>query len=102
MPASGGPAAAGRSHGLARSLLLLLWTLVLWGTLVLAGLVWRSLEQGPAAAIGMLVSDAADVSPVWGRVSLACAVLAVVVWTMTAVVLVRRRRGAAEREDTWR
>jgi hypothetical protein len=83
---------SGRSYALARPLLLIAWALVFWGTLVAGAIVWKSVELGPATAIGRLVSGTSTGPPTVGYVNLACAVFAVAAWTTLAVLLVKRRR----------
>lgn len=73
-----------------RPLLLMGWVLVVWGTLVAASLVWRSVQVGPAAALGPLVSGTSAMPSTFGWINLACAVLAVCVWSTLAVLLLRR------------
>jgi hypothetical protein len=81
---------SGRSYPLARPLLLIGWALVFWGTLVAGAIAWRSVELGPATAIGRIVSDTGP--PGVGWVNLACAVFAVSVWTTLAILVVKRQR----------
>jgi hypothetical protein len=71
---------------------LIAWALVFWGTLVAGAIAWRSVELGPATAIGRLVSGTGTVPPAIGWVNLTCAVIAVAVWTTLATLLVKRRR----------
>jgi hypothetical protein len=88
------PASAPEARGdrpVARGLLFIGWTFVLWGTLVAGAVAWRSVQMGPAAAVTMALDGAGRD---WGWVNLSCAGLAVVVWTALAVLLVRRRRDA--------
>jgi hypothetical protein len=89
------PPESGRSYPLARPLLLIGWTLVLWGTLVAGALVWRSLQVGPLAAVLRLVSGTSSISPTVGCANLACAIFAVCVWGTLAALLLRRE----DRED---
>ncbi len=94
------PEDGGRGHAIARPVLFMLWTLVFWGTLVAGAIVWRSVEMGPAAVLRVLIAGTPTVPPALGRFSLACAVVAVSVWTTVAIIVVRRRRGAVE-DDPW-
>jgi hypothetical protein len=89
-----------RGHPIARPVLFMLWTLVFWGTVVAGAIVWRSVEMGPAAVLRVLIVGTPTVPPTLGRFSLACAVVAVAVWTTVAILLVKRRR-AAEEDDPW-
>jgi hypothetical protein len=90
-----GPA---RGHPVVRTLMLIGWTLVFWGTLVAAAMAWRSVELGPAVAFRVALDDAGRDG---GWISLSCAGLAVVVWTAVGVLLVRRRLGAPKAEASW-
>lgn len=96
--ARNGPGESGRGHPFGRALLFMMWTLVIWGTLIAASLAWRSVELGPAAAVRLLVVGRPGVPPSLGRFSLACAVIAVAVWTTVAVLFVKGRK-AAEADD---
>jgi hypothetical protein len=78
-------------HPVGRGLLFIGWTFVLWGTLVAGAVAWRSVQVGPAAALRMALDGAGRD---WGWVNLSCAGLAVMVWTVLGVLLVRRRRVA--------
>lgn len=93
MPAK--PPESGRSYPLARPLLFIAWALVFWGTLVAGAIAWRSVELGPATAVGQLVSGRGTAPAAVGWVNLACAVFAVSVWTTLAVLLVKGRRDDA-------
>lgn len=95
------PAESGAGHPVARPVLLMLWALVCWGTLVAGAVVWRSFEIGPAAVVRLLVAGTPAVPPALGRFSLACAVVAVAVWTTVALLLLRRRR-SHQGDDAWR
>jgi hypothetical protein len=76
-----------RGHPVLRALMLVGWTLVLWGTLVAGTVAWRSAEMGPAAAVRLVLQGAGRE---WGWISLGCAALAVVVWTAVGALVVRR------------
>jgi hypothetical protein len=80
---------SGRSYPLGRPLLLLGWTLVLWGTVVAVSLVWRTLQDGPATALGRLVSGTSAMPSTLGWINLACALIALGVWATLAVLLLR-------------
>lgn len=87
---------------MARALLLIAWALVFWGTLVAGATAWRSVELGPATAVGRLVSGTSTAPPAIGWVNLTCAVFAVAVWTTLAVLLVKRRRDSGTVTQTKR
>jgi len=83
---------------LARALLFIGWTFVLWGTLVAGAVAWRSVQAGPAAAVRMALRGA---GAEWGWINLSCAGLAVVVWTALGVLLVRRHLASPKPEASW-
>lgn len=70
---------------LGRPLLFVLWSLVLWGTLLVLGVSFTLLTRG-AGQIGPLAKDA------WGWLNLVSVVLAVLAWgaLLRAVRLSRR------------
>ena len=74
---------------MARSLLFVGWMAVLWGSLIVLALAWTAVTQGPAAAFAALLPAR---SAAWAWVNLACAVVAVCVWGLVALVLVRLDR----------
>jgi hypothetical protein len=75
---------------MARSLLLIGWMAVFWGSLLVLAFVWKTITQGPGAAFLALLPARPDA---WAWINLACAVLAVCVWSLAAFVRVRLRRG---------
>jgi hypothetical protein len=83
---------SGRGHPLGRSLLLLFWALVFWGTLTAVAMAWRTVESGLADTVRRLICGAPNVTPALGRFSLVCAVIAVCTWTTVAFMLLRKRR----------
>jgi hypothetical protein len=87
-----------RGHPVVRTLMLIGWTFVFWGTVVAGAMAWRSVEVGDAAAFRMALAGAGGD---WGWISLSCAGLAVVVWTAVGVLLVRRGLGAPKAEASW-
>ena len=74
---------------MARSLLLIAWVAVFWGSLLVLALVWRTITEGPGAAFLALLPARPDA---WAWINLACAVLAVCVWSLVAVVRSRLDR----------
>lgn len=75
-------------YGVGRPLLLVFWSLVLWGTVILAALAWKAATAGPRA---VLVAAQAQVTQAGGWVNLALASLALLVWTLVAGGIVGRR-----------
>lgn len=74
---------------MARSLLFIGWMAVLWGSLIVLAFLWTALTQGPGAAFVALLPARADA---WAWANLVCGALAVCVWGLVGVVLVRLRR----------
>jgi hypothetical protein len=72
-----------------RSLLFVGWMAVLWGSLFVLALVWTAATQGPGPALAALLPGPSDA---WAWVNLVCAVLAVCVWTLVALVRSRLDR----------
>jgi hypothetical protein len=73
-----------------RSLLFVGWMAVLWGSLLMLALAWTAVTQGLGPALAALLPGRSDG---WAWVNLVCAVLAVCVWTLVAVVRSRLDRG---------
>ncbi len=82
--------AAGRteSHGtrgVVRGAMLMLWCLVLWGSLLLLVTGWAALTRGGGAALGAFTR----LSPLNQLIALA----ALAAWALGALALLERRRG---------
>jgi hypothetical protein len=95
------PDSAG-SHPLARSLLLVFWAMVFWGTLSALAIAWRTVEIGLGTTLRLLLFGTPSVPPALGRFSLVCAVLAVATWTTVAWIVLRGRRDVPEETRAWR
>ena len=80
------------AHPVARPLLFMLWALVLWGTLTLVSMAWRTVEIGLADTLRLMLFGTPTVNPALGRFSLVCAVIALGTWTAVAWVLLRGGR----------
>jgi hypothetical protein len=79
---------------LRQGVLLALWALVGWGTLLLVASVAGALRDGPAVALGRLLPGPRD--GLWGWLNGASAVLAVVGWLVLAGLLALNRTGRDE------
>ena len=73
-----------------RPLTLAAWCLVLWGTLLLVLVAWKAATAGLAAARESLLP--AEDASVWAWLNLGCAIVALVVWAVAAVVAWLNRR----------
>jgi hypothetical protein len=87
------PAQARRSrdflvYAVARPLMLVFWTLILWGTMYGCALLYRSATMGPATAVRQALS--APEAGV-GLLNVILALSAVVVWVIVAVAAWQRR-----------
>lgn len=75
---------------LSRIALLLAWSLVIWGTLLLGATVAHALEGGLRPALLALVPEGEEAA--WAWVNAVAIALALVVWpTAAAIVLMRSR-----------
>ncbi len=75
---------------LARGLLLLAWSSVLWGTLLFLSLLTGVLSDGPAAVLARL--DPRERPGLFPWINAACTVLAPFVWLLLAGLIVPRKR----------
>ena len=76
-------------YGVGRPLLLVFWSLILWGTLILTALAWKAAAEGPRVALDAAQAQADG----WGWVNLALAALALPVWIMIVGGVVGPRSG---------
>ena len=73
-----------------RPLMFVFWSLVFWGTFWCALFVWRVFSAGWATALRIATPSGHEA---WGHANLGTALLALVVWsTVAALVLATRRR----------
>jgi len=79
------------TQSVVRPLLFVLWSLVIWGTLVGLAFVYAALTRGPAAVVRAVLPP--STGGIWGGLNLALAVGAVAVWIVVAIAVLRRRRG---------
>jgi len=81
-------------RALSRVAILLAWSLVLWGTLLLAATALHAVEGGLRQALLALVPVAipGEDSSTWGWVNLAAVAMALVAWPLAAAVVLRLRR----------
>jgi hypothetical protein len=82
---------------MARSLLFVGWSLVLWGSFVALASLWIAGTQGVSAAWITLVPRR---PAFWDWLNLVAAVVAVAVWACVAFTMVRLRRAGRAREDS--
>jgi hypothetical protein len=85
------------SRALSRVALLLVWALVIWGTLLLGATVAQALEGGLRPALLALVPEGEEAA--WAWMNVVAMALALVAWpTAAAIVLMRPRPRAGSRE----
>jgi len=82
-------------ESLARSVLLIFWSLVLWGTLYAILLIDDAAGEGPRAVLHRVLPGP---NALGGLANLALAAGAAVVWVVVAVSVWRERRKRASRE----
>jgi hypothetical protein len=70
--------------GVVRPVMLVLLVFLLWGTLLAAAFVWRSLTLGLAAAVATQIPARGDL---WGWVNLLTALGAVIAWLFVAATV---------------
>ena len=75
---------------MARSLLFVAWMIVLWGSFLVMAFAWRAVSEGWGPALAAVLPPGHQDG--WAWLNLACGVLAVCVWSLVAVVLVRLDR----------
>jgi hypothetical protein len=75
---------------MARSLMFLAWMIVLWGSVLVMAFAWKAIGEGWGPALAAILPVGRQDG--WAWLNLACGVLAVCVWSVAAVVLVRLRR----------
>jgi len=83
-------------YAVVRPLLFFFWSMVLWGTCMAIALLYAAMRQGPLVAVRRVLEGEDSLG---GRVNLALAGLAIVVWSAVAAA-VRRRRAARRPEAT--
>jgi hypothetical protein len=76
-------------ESLGRSVLLIFWSLVLWGTFYAIVLIRDAVAEDPRAVLHRVLSGP---DPLGGLANLALAASAAVVWVVVAVSVWRRRR----------
>ena len=81
---------------LGRPLLLVFWTLVVWGTVYALLFAFAALTQGPSRALTRAVAGPTGVV---GIVNITLAVVAVAVWVIVGLTVVRVRSAPPERQD---
>jgi hypothetical protein len=79
---------------LARTALLLLWSLVAWGVLLLLATLTHAVGEGPRPALARLLP--AGGASIWAWVNVLSVALALGVGLVAAGLLARGRRGKAE------
>ena len=88
--AEGGGRLQALLFAMARPLLFIFWSLVLWGTFVAAAVLWNVLTRGPAATAAAILNRNAP--SVLGGANLGLAVLAVAVWVVVLAIAAWARR----------
>jgi hypothetical protein len=83
-------------YAIGRPLMLVFWMLILWGTLYGSALLYRSVMNGPTAAVRQALSGG---DATVGLVSLALSLCAAAVWTALAVGMWQKRRRSADPRD---
>ncbi len=78
---------------MARPALFVIWTLVLWGTVLTLALAVSVVEVGPGEALVRLLPGRR--ATVWHYLNAASVLLALMAWTLVAVGLVLGRKGRA-------
>jgi hypothetical protein len=78
------------SRALSRVALLLVWALVIWGTLLLGATVAQALEGGLRPALLALVPEGEEAA--WAWVNVVAMALALVAWPTAAAVALSLRR----------
>jgi hypothetical protein len=76
-------------YAVGRPLMLVFWTLILWGTLYGAALVYRAALAGPSVAVRQALSGG---NAALALVNVGLSVGAAAVWTAVGVALWQRRR----------
>jgi len=80
-----------------RPALFLLWSFVLWGTLLLAVAAVDAFAEGVRPVVVRLLP--ARGASLWAWVNAGCAVLALLAWALGAAALALRRRSQTDAED---
>jgi hypothetical protein len=84
------------ARSLGRPLLLVFWTLVVWGTVYAVLFAFAVVTEGPSEAF-VRVTTGPD--RIFGIVSLTLAVVALLVWGAVGLTVVRVRSGGAAADD---
>ncbi len=80
-----------------RPALLLLWSFVLWGTLLLLTAAADALAEGVRPAVVRLLPVRG--ASLWAWVNAGCAALALAAWALVAAAVVLRLRSGATAQD---